>query len=68
MKTRHITFDTESLDIMRDFVQALKDGGFSEVHGRCPNGTKDKVAINIRRWCGEWSGWQTFKNEFVYAR
>lgn len=69
MKTRSITFLTpDHFDIMKSFIKSLEEGGFKQQFGRCPNGTKDKVVINLRRWCGEWSGFQTFKNQFVYAR
>lgn len=58
---------------LNDYIDTLKKNGFKGLglwdgSERVPNGTKEKVIIHIRRWCGEWSGWQTFKKEFVYYR
>lgn len=68
MITRQKTFCADALEERKDFERFLRRNGFKAVSGRVPKGTKEKYIINIRRWCGYWSGWQTFKNQFVFIR
>lgn len=70
MTVRQKTFKNGSIELL-NFCKELESKGFKELEffeHRVPNGTNEKVCINIRGWCGNWSGWQTFKNQVVYYK
>ena len=68
MKIRQMTIGIEKITVIKDML--LKQGYIKKFSfdKRIPKGAKEKVNINIRRWCGEWSGFQTFKNEYVFYK